>query len=76
LLNTQRNYSKEERNMKQSKIFIDILPSEDKKVCSNCAKWSRWGVQTGQCVSGKNKNQSDTCKKFEKISDSQKREDN
>ena len=31
------------------RTFVDISPSTDKRVCSNCESFSRWGVFTGIC---------------------------
>ena len=33
----------------EKKIFVDISPSSDKRVCSNCESFYRWGVHTGTC---------------------------
>jgi hypothetical protein len=47
------------------KVFIDIAPSKDKKVCSNCSYWLKWGTHTGTCDgSEEDTDQNDTCDSF------------
>lgn len=51
----------------QSKVFIDIAPSKDKKVCGNCKHLIIWGVSTGMCMNRKkptDKMLTQTCNRF------------
>ena len=54
------------------KIFTEISPEKNKKVCSNCKYFERWGVATGTCsrpnLRGNNtRSETQTCYKFKKI---------
>ena len=44
--------------MMKTETFIDIAPAKNKRVCSNCLSWFKWGTQTGTCdVTNENTNQ-------------------
>ena len=54
----------------KTEVFIDISPAKNKRVCSNCLHWRRWGVATGLCNvnnKGRNRTQGYTCKYFDKL---------
>ena len=36
--------------MKKTKVFIDISPAKNKRVCSNCIHFNRFGVVSGLCM--------------------------
>jgi hypothetical protein len=51
------------------KVFIEISPSKDQKVCGNCEYFYQWGVVNGQCLRPKlrgnnNRTETQTCRYF------------
>jgi hypothetical protein len=54
--------------MVTTKVFIDISPKKELKVCGNCRHFIKWGVHSGNCwiQHGKDKSEYNSCKKFKK----------
>jgi len=59
----------------KTKVFIDISPAKDKKVCSNCKHFSRFGVVSGLCMLSRRNNRAYVvselyyCKSFERVAE-------
>ena len=40
----------------KTEVFIDISPPKNKKLCSNCKHFSRFGVVSGLCMLSRRNN--------------------